>query len=259
MNTTINLSLDTGLVASAAERWRMGSLLLKLSKLCCLIFFALPVWAQQDATADWAGAVRQWLDQPLHAQTTSDQSLRLEVTLGSLDPRLRLAPCSRVEPYLPANTRLWGKTRIGVRCVEGITHWNVFLPVTVKAWGQAWVLKSNVLPGTVLRPEDALQAEVDWAADAAPVLAKSDQWVGQVAAYPLLAGQTIRQAMLHPAQVFAAGSNVRIVANGTGFQISSEGQALGAGVVGQLVRVKTENGSVLTGSVLDAHTVVVNF
>ena len=32
----------------------------------------------------------------------------MEVSVGTLDSRLRLAPCSRVEPYLPAGSRLWG-------------------------------------------------------------------------------------------------------------------------------------------------------
>src|SRR5947209_20275302 len=33
---------------------------------------------------------------------------RVDVQVGQLDPRLRLAPCQKVEPYLPAGTRLWG-------------------------------------------------------------------------------------------------------------------------------------------------------
>ena len=34
--------------------------------------------------------------------------------MGSLDPRLKLAPCNQVEPHLPAGTRLWGRSRIGL-------------------------------------------------------------------------------------------------------------------------------------------------
>src|ERR1700690_4642205 len=39
---------------------------------------------------------------------------RVEVVLGQLDPRLHLAACARVEPYLPTGVRLWGKARIGL-------------------------------------------------------------------------------------------------------------------------------------------------
>ena len=66
---------------------------------------------------------------------------RVEVLVGQLDPRLRLAPCERIEPYLPPNTRLWGKSRIGLRCAQGPSHWNVFLPITVKAYGRALVAR----------------------------------------------------------------------------------------------------------------------
>jgi flagella basal body P-ring formation protein FlgA len=51
---------------------------------------------------------------------------------------------------------------------------------------------------------------------------------------------------------------VRVVAQGAGFQISSEAQALSAGVVGQTARVRMENGKVSTGTVLDMRTVKID-
>jgi flagella basal body P-ring formation protein FlgA len=199
---------------------------------------------------------QQWIDAALRqAGGTEASPLRMEVSLGQLDSRLHLAPCARIEPYLPVNTRLWGKTRIGLRCLQGSTRWNVFLPVTVKAFGPAWVLRGAVLPGSTLREQDAMVAEVDWASDASPVLADAALWVGQVAAYPLLAGQPLRQVMMRPAQAFAAGAAVRLLTEGTGFSVSSDGQALSNGVVGQVARVRTEAGRVVSGMVLDGRTV----
>ena len=61
---------------------------------------------------------------------------RVEVIVGALDSRLQLAPCARVEPYLPAGTRLWGKAQIGLRCAAG-ANWNVFLPVEVRIFARA--------------------------------------------------------------------------------------------------------------------------
>jgi flagella basal body P-ring formation protein FlgA len=79
--------------------------------------------------------------------------------------------------------------------------------------------------------------------------------VGQVASRALTTGQAIRQVMIKPAQVFQAGAQVRVVAQGTGFQITSDGQALSAGVIGQPARVKMDNGRVMSGVVLDNRTV----
>ena len=68
------------------------------------------------------------------------RAARVEVVVGQLDPRLHLAPCERIEPYLPPNVRLWGKSRIGLRCTQGRTAWNVYLPIIVKVWGRALVV-----------------------------------------------------------------------------------------------------------------------
>ncbi|WP_291008600.1 flagellar basal body P-ring formation chaperone FlgA [Hydrogenophaga sp.] len=186
---------------------------------------------------------------------SAESPLRAEVVVGSLDQRLRLAPCSQVEPHLPGNTRLWGRARIGLRCVEGTTRWNVYLPVTVKAWGPAWVLKRPVNAGEVLTQEDAEQAEVDWAEHPASILANQALWVGQQAAYTLLPGQALRQNMVRPVQAFAAGSQVRVTQSGTGFQVVVSGKALSSGMVGQTTRVRLDNGRVVTGLVRDGQTV----
>ncbi|MEZ5703721.1 MAG: hypothetical protein R3E42_19780 [Burkholderiaceae bacterium] len=80
-----------------------------------------------------------------HATDNPDNLLRPEV-MGSLDSRLRLAPCQRIEPFLPPGTRLWGRSRVGLRCLEGRVHWKVYVPVTIKTWGPASVARPAV-PG----------------------------------------------------------------------------------------------------------------
>jgi flagella basal body P-ring formation protein FlgA len=200
-----------------------------------------------------------WLDQAVAAARPAGAApLRMVVQVGALDSRLNLAPCAQVEPYLPPGVRLWGKTRIGLRCVDGVVRWNVFLPVQVQAFGQTWVMRSDVAPGNVLSPDDAVLAEVDWAHEDASVLADPDMWVGQTATRALRTGQTLRHGMVKPSQVFQAGSMVRIVAQGPGFTVTSDGQALSAGVVGEMARVRIGNGRILSGVVLDMRTVKVN-
>jgi flagella basal body P-ring formation protein FlgA len=215
--------------------------------------------AYAQVEADMQAMGQRWLESTV-AQAPVDTSgggasLRMEVSVGALDTRLRLAPCAKVEPYIPVGTRLWGKSRIGLRCLDGATRWNVFLPVTVKAFGPAWIAKTNVNAGAVLTMADAMASEVDWADDVSPVVAQPEQWVGQIATRSWGAGQTIRQSMLKPAQVFQAGTQIRVLAQGTGFQVSSDGQAMTPGVVGQVARVRMEGGRVMSGMVLDARTV----
>ena len=106
--------------------------------------------------------------------------------------------------------------------------------------------------------EDAMLAEVDWANEPSSIIADAGQWIGQVTAYTLSAGQALRQAMVRPPQVFQSGASVRILAQGMGFSVSSDGQALNPGIVGQLARVRTDAGRVVSGVVLDTHTVKID-
>ena len=242
--------------------------ILRSSRLACLRFLmggalalgsalALPAHAQQggDQTAELGSITQHWLDDALAQAQAGGLPLRMEVSVGTLDSRLRLAPCARVEPYLPAGARLWGRTRLGLRCVDGPTRWNVFLPITVKAFGPAWVLAGNVGTGAVLSEQDAIEAEVDWAAEPAAIVANPKDWVGQTATRPLSAGQALRQNMVRAPDLFKAGSAVRVVVQGPGYAVTSSGQAMSAGAQGQNVRVRMANGRIIGGTVLEDGTI----
>jgi len=200
---------------------------------------------------------RDWLQPALEAAIPKDEAfpLRTEVVMGSLDTRLRLAPCAKVEPHLPPGSRLWGRSRIGLRCLEGPTRWNVYVPVTIKAFGPAWVIKRPVDAGATLTQEDAELAEVDWAASPATVLARPDMWIGQETAFALTPGLAIRQNMVRPTKAFAAGDQVRVNSTGSGFSISVTGLALTAGLVGQSARIRLPGGRVVSGLVQEDQTV----
>lgn len=213
---------------------------------------ALPA-AAQDGAAQLMQIGQRFADEALHQSQAGAGAgalpLRMEVQVGQLDPRLRLAACAKVEPYLPAGTRLWGRSRLGLRCLQGAVAWNVFLPITVKAWGPAWVLQNGIASGRPLSADDAVQAEVDWAEDSAAVYANPQDWIGLVAARPLSAGQALRQNMLRPPALFAAGADVRVMVNGGGFAVTSSGKAMAAAGEGQTVRVRMDNGRLISGVV----------
>nr|WP_315466361.1 flagellar basal body P-ring formation chaperone FlgA [uncultured Rhodoferax sp.] len=216
-------------------------------------------WAQEQGAAALQAMAQSWVtDAVMRHQRSEGSNLRMEAVVGPLDSRVKLAACANIEPYVPPGARLWGRSRVGMRCVDGMTRWNVTLPVTVKAMGEAWVLKSQVNSGLNVSEANVTWAEVDWAEDPAPVLTDKASWLGHTATRALSTGQVLRQGMVRPAQVFQAGASVKVVAQGPGFQISSEAMALSAGVVGQLARVRMENGRVASGTVLDVRTVKID-
>lgn len=200
-------------------------------------------WAQDRADPSLIAEVQRLAHE---AGAGALRGARVEVEMGQLDSRLRLAPCAQITPYLPPNSRPWGLTRLGLRCTDG-ARWNVYMPVTVKVFALAPASVQALPIGTVLDATHITLAEVDLASESSPVLGRPEDAIGRALARPLRPGQALRQADLKPRQWFAAGDTVRIVAAGSGYSISAEGLALMAGIDGHSAKVRTESGRIVSG------------
>ena len=220
--------------------------------------FALPgtAAAQADAAATDAPVLTDALraevqrmanDAALVVWGQAARPPRVEVVVGSLPAHLKLAPCAQVQPYLPNGVRPLGRSRIGLRCAQGTAHWNVSLPVTVRLWAPSLVAAGALPTGTVLEARHLATAEVDLAERADPAVGSATAAIGRTLQRSLQAGDAIRLADMKVRQLFNTGDTVRIVGNGPGYAVSSEGQALGPGLEGQNARVRTESGRVVTG------------
>jgi flagella basal body P-ring formation protein FlgA len=181
------------------------------------------------------------------ATSQKKQPWRVEVVLGQLDPRLKLAPCDKVRAYMPEGVQMWGKTRVGLRCEQGPVRWNVFWPVTVKVWGQALVAATPLRPGTPIAASDLRVAEVDLAERSAAAIVRAADVVGRSVVRALEPGQALHQDDVKARRWFAAGDPVRLTVRGAGFQIAADGTALTPGDEGQCARVRTDNGRVVCG------------
>jgi flagella basal body P-ring formation protein FlgA len=235
-----------GSLARATPR-ALAWLLVAALALLFVLFGAAPAHAE-DAAPALDGTLLDSVRSLAVSGTAASGGHRVEVVIGQLDPRLHLAPCQRIEPYLPVGVRLWGKARIGLRCKEGPTPWNVYLPITVKVYGQAVVMTEGAAAGAVVAAADLAVAEVDLAEEFSPAIADPKLAEGRVLAQTIRPGQTLRQSQLKARQYFIAGDTVKLVASGEGFALEAEGQALNNGVEGQPAKVRTESGRVLTGT-----------
>lgn len=172
---------------------------------------------------------------------------RVEVSLGAADTRLRLAPCDKVLAYVPEGANLWGRSRVGLRCEQGAVRWNVFVPVTVRVFGQGVVPAINLPLGSRIEAADLRVVEVDLAAEGSPAIVSIDEAVGRMAARSVQAGQSLRQVHLKAKRYFAVGDPVRLIVKGPGFAVNGEGEALTPGDEGQCARIRTEAGRVVCG------------
>jgi flagella basal body P-ring formation protein FlgA len=199
------------------------------------------------------GRLRLFLD-----EATAATAGRVEVSIGEIDPRLALAPCARVEPFVPPGARLWGRTNLGVRCMEGAA-WQAYIPVTVRVYAPALVAARPLAAGEPLTDADVQIAEVELTREAPGVLTDPARLQGKVLGRNVAAGQALRADFLRAKPVLGAGEQVRVVYLGDGFQVSTEGKSLGPAGDGQPVRVQTAAGRVLTGVARADRTVEVRF
>jgi flagella basal body P-ring formation protein FlgA len=182
---------------------------------------------------------------------------RIEVQIGRLDARLRLAPCERIEPQLPSGTSAWGRTRVALHCLEGATRWRVFVPVTVAAIGPGLVYRAALPAGATLQDADLATADIDLSAAGDGPALPAQALVGRTTARAVAAQAPVRRADLQQRRWFDAGDTVRVVARGAGFAVQGSAQALGPGLEGQVTRVRTENGRILSATPIGERAVEV--
>ncbi len=206
--------------------------------------FAIPA-----GTAD--AADNEVLESFIKAQV-GDQH-RVEIRFGELPQGTKLAPCRRIEPFLPSGTRLWGRSRIGVRCLSG-ADWSVSLPVTVKVFGQALVAVRPLQPRTTIGSQDVRLDDVELTQLNAAPLADLAAVDGMEATRSIAAGQALMPYHVKVRPTVAVGDPIRVRVKGAGFTITANGSALAPGTEGNPLRVRTDAGRVVVG-ILNGQTV----
>jgi len=173
-------------------------------------------------------------------------SRRVNVEVGNLDSRLSLASCALLEAFMPNGSRLWGKTSVGVRCLAP-QKWTVYVPGTVKIWGNYYVTAHSVKQGQTITDADISTVEGDLTTLASGIVTEASQAIGRTSLMTLAAGIPLRQDGLRMQHMVLQGQSIRLVSAGEGFKVSTEGQALNNASAGQLVKVKINAGQVVSG------------
>ncbi len=178
------------------------------------------------------------------------RATRTTVKAGTLDPRHRLALCSKpLEPYLRRGTRIAARTIVGVRC-SGEKPWKLFVPVDV-------VVSEGVLVATRTLPRGHLLVADDLAVEQRDVSRSSSGYVsdpkhilGQRLKAQLIAGRMLTPAMLQADIAVRRGQTVTLSISSGGIDIQTSGKALMDGAIDQRIRVEnSSSGRVIEGIV----------
>jgi len=214
---------------------------------------AAPVAARaaEDRPSPLDAALRSFVEDQASRQTAT-AGARLHIDIARLDGRL--PACARAEPFLVPGTRLWGRSRIGVRCLEG-ARWTSYVPVEVSAFGSAMVLVRPVTSGEPVAREDFQLQEIELTAEPPGLLAEPAAVENRVAARYLAVGTALRAEHLRARPVMLQGDPVKVVFLGPGFTVEGEGTAAASAVDGQSVRVQVDSGRVISGTAREGHRV----
>ena len=216
--------------------------------LLLLAIAALPASAGESATESHdnirAAAERHVLDR------IDDLQGRVEVKVGSLDSRLRLAECDlALETYDSPNALNGGRGVVGVRC-EGSNPWKLYVPVRIAVFDEVVVTRRSVVRGETLQADDLTLSEMDTSRLRKAYFTHIDDAIGLLSKRSIASGSVVHAGLLKRANLVKRGSKVEIIANFDGLDVRMRGEALADGGRGDRIRVKNlSSGRVVTGTV----------
>lgn len=180
-------------------------------------------------------------------QQTAGLPGQVSVTTGNVET-MQLQSCAKLQAFMPAGGRLWGNSTVGVRCASG-AEWSVYVPVTVRVQAPVVIAARPLSGGKPLTLEDVNTQISELTQMPMGVVTDPNDVVGKVLSSGVNVGYPLRQDMLRGAIVIRQGQSVRLIAQGQGFKVSSEGKALSNAAIGQSVQVKAQNGQTVSGTV----------
>lgn len=213
--------------------------------------FALADTAESAPAAQWH-PVEQIADAAEAFLRDRTQSLagETDVRAGQLDSRHRLALCDQpLQGFLRSGTEIRARTIVGVRC-NGSKAWKVYVPVDVIVTANVLVARQTLVKGQVLAADDLATERRDVSRMRGGYLSDTNQVIGLRVKTLVLAGKTLKPAMLQADIAIKRGQSVTLTANNNGFAITMAGTALMDGAINQRIRVQNNNsGRVVEGIV----------
>lgn len=198
----------------------------------------------------------QQVHQFLYEQT---QALGDEVVIDVRPPSPHLPECVQPEPFLPnANQAPLGRVSVGVRCGEASRQVR-YLQAQIDIVGSYLVAASDIGRGTLITPDMLSEQGGNLGDLSAQALTAEEDIVGKIAQRPIRAGSTFLAHYLQAPNLVERGQRVTVIAQGSSFRVSREGEALENGALGEQVRVRFDSRQIMTARVTDQGMLVVDF
>lgn len=201
-----------------------------------------------------AGSVTDVARQFLQQQT---QNLGDKVTVTVRAPTARLPACLDPTPFLPGHgQQLIGLVTVGIRCRGGQLR---YLQARVTATGTYWVASQQLAAGTTITRAMLETRSGDLGKLPHGAIRQSAAAVGKVTTRFVSPGAVLMDSALKAPVLVHRRQVVTVEARGKAFRVTRQGKALQDGGLGDSIRVRMANRSILVGVVSAKDLVEVRF
>lgn len=199
------------------------------------------------------------LAEDLHSQLVNYFQQRLAGVSNDVSVEIKSDPahsltCDAPAFSTPGNSRLWGNMSVMMRCGND----KRFVQVAVSATGE-YIVATRTLPrGSTLSAESLTLKRGRLDRLPSHAITALDSAIGAVTLRDILPDIPLTGSMVRQPWRVRGGTQVRVIAQGEGFSINSEGRALNNAAAGQAARVRMTSGQIVTGTVDSQGNVVIN-
>jgi flagella basal body P-ring formation protein FlgA len=197
-----------------------------------------PAFAQADESIQSLDAVRAAAQTFVTQHVPKQARGVVTVNVGTLDPRLRLAPCTDVlKAALPSGATFRDRMTVAVSCTGG-SSWTVYVPISIETQTPVLVLRRAAGRGTRLTAEDveiqtrAVQGTGD------SYLTDAAELEGRTLKRPLGAGAALTAEAMADDLVVRRGQQVTLLAAVGGLEVRATGVAMNDAAAGGRAKVQ---------------------
>jgi flagella basal body P-ring formation protein FlgA len=198
------------------------------------LLLATPTAADSQPSND----LRQSVLSFLQTQTANQLKQDIEINVGRIDRRLKLAACQKPPtPFLAAGAKLQGKLTVGLRCM-GPKPWTVYIPAQIKIFANVVTATQPLLRGSKISAADVMPMRQEISQLRGGYFQKTTAVIGKILKQNLAAGHVISPARVKAPILVRRGEKVAIIVSIGSLKVRGKGEALRDAALGELVSVR---------------------
>lgn len=186
--------------------------------------------------------LRQKVSEFLASEYQSLQASKVEIKIGALDSRLRLAACDETLAFNLLDTNgNGGNVNVQVVCNRAATasgRWTILVPALATVFRPVAIAGRPLQRGEQISAADVTTEIRDMSQYRQGYALEPELVVGKEVKYPLAKGEAFRTSVLGAPLVIKRGEEVSIEATLGAISVVTNGTATGDGRMGQQIRVK---------------------